>query len=323
MRARNFTEAKTMFDRLGATTLEDRGMFRSSAAFCCEMLGDRDGALTRYAGLAENDPVGWYHRARLLESMEKYKDAADSYSVVQQSVADTDITVTVRRALCLYWDGNEKESALQLEKVLARGYANAELWYLLGIVSFLSGNKKRASSAFFEMSHFNQSNISVWYMKGCAEYLSGRYKEAIDSFARIGKLGGESSRVPSKMKWFLEEDADMQLFYSPASMDKTAMTKPEIGEVNVGLAAMQSFALLALGRYTEADKTALLVLDTAPDRLYLQLLHGKCLAALSSYQQAADVAARVIAKDSKSLVAYELYASSMMRIGRYKEAAEA
>ncbi|HJK16608.1 MAG TPA: tetratricopeptide repeat protein, partial [Methanocorpusculum sp.] len=216
LRSGNFAEAKGMFDQLAATAFDDRGMFLSSAAFCCEMLNDRDGALVRYAGLSENDPTGWYRRARLEESMGKYKDAAASYGMVQQYSADTDITVTVRRALCLYWDGNEKESASQLVKVLSRGYANAELWYLLGIVSFLSGNMKRASEAFLEMIHLNQSNTSVWYMKGCAEYLSGRYKEAIDSFTRMGRLGGDSGRAPSKMKWFAEEDGDMQLFNNPA-----------------------------------------------------------------------------------------------------------
>lgn len=188
--------------------------------------------------------------------------------------------------------------------MLARGYANAELWYLLGIVSFLSGNMKRASEAFLEMIHLNQSNTSVWYMKGCAEYLSGRYKEAIDSFTRMGRLGGEGGRAPSKMKWFAEEDDDMQLFNNSVPVGAAAMTNPEIDAVNIGLASMQSFALSALGRYAEADKTAVRALDAAPDRLDLQLLHGKCLAALSSYQQAADVATRVIAKDPESLAAH-------------------
>lgn len=55
MRSGNFAEAKGMFDQLAATTFDDRGMFLSSAAFCCEMLNDRDGALSRYAGLVEDD----------------------------------------------------------------------------------------------------------------------------------------------------------------------------------------------------------------------------------------------------------------------------
>lgn len=47
------------------------------------------------------NPAGWYRRARLEESMGSYKDAAASYGMVQQYSADTDITITVRRALCL------------------------------------------------------------------------------------------------------------------------------------------------------------------------------------------------------------------------------
>ena len=53
---------------------------------------------------------------------------------------------------------------------------NAELWYLLGILSFLSGDMKRASEVFLEVIHMNQANSSVWYIKGWVEYLSSRYK---------------------------------------------------------------------------------------------------------------------------------------------------
>lgn len=94
-------------------------------------------------------PTAWSNSTQLIRT-------SPSQSVVRCACAGTE---------------NENESAAQLEKVLARGYANTELWYLLGVVSFLSGSMKRASEAFIEMIHLNQSNASVWYMKGCAEYL--------------------------------------------------------------------------------------------------------------------------------------------------------
>ena len=64
----------------------------------------------------------------------------------------------------------------------------------------------------------------------------------------------------------------MQLFNNPAPVGDAAMTKPEIGAVNVGLSSMQSFALSALGRNEDAADVVTLVLkdsEGSPDLLTL------------------------------------------------------
>lgn len=314
MRSGMFAEARSVYDEL-ASSLGQPELI-SNAAFCSEMTGDVEGALKRYAHLAENDIVGWYRRARLEESLGNFKNAAAAYGMIQHYAAGDDITITIRRALSFYWDGNGKEAAIQLEKVLAKGYANAELWHLLGTISFLNGEFRRAIEAFVEYIHLNQTNTAVWYMKGCAEYLSGKYKEALESFEKMGKLGS-GGPSPAKMKWF--EDSDLDLFdNAPAQKEQI---KVEVGVVNEGLLSMQGYALAALGRYGEADKAAGVVLSHAPSRLDMELLHSRCLAGLGRYQFAGDAAARVLAKSPDDIAALEQHAASMMFAGKYKEAA--
>ena len=313
MRSGMFAEARSMYDDL-ASSLGKPEMI-SNAAFCCEMTGDVEGALKRYANLAENDVVGWYRRARLEESLGNFKNAAAAYGMIQHHTTGDDVTITVRRALSFYWDGNGKESAIQLEKVLAKGYASAELWHLLGIISFLNGEFRRAVEAFVEYIHLNQTNNAVWYMKGCAEYLSGKYKEALESFEKMGKLGASGSS-PAKMKWF--EDSELDLFDAPSQKEQI---KVEVGVVNEGLLSMQGYALAALGRYSEADKAAGVVLSHSPARLDMELLHSRCLAGLGRYQYSGDAAARVLAKSPENIAAMEQHAASMMLAGKYKEAA--
>ncbi|PAV09147.1 tetratricopeptide repeat protein [Methanocorpusculum parvum] len=314
MRSGMFAEARSVYDDL-ASSLGKPEMF-SNAAFCCEMTGDVEGALKRYANLAENDTVGWYRRARLEESLGNFKNASAAYGMIQHYTTGDDVTITVRRALSFYWDGNGKEAAIQLEKVLAKGYANAELWHLLGTISFLNGEFRRAVEAFVEYIHLNQTNNAVWYMKGCAEYLSGKYKEALESFGKMGKLGS-AGPSPAKMKWF--EDSELDLFDSGPSQKE--QIKVEVGVVNEGLLSMQGYALAALGRYGEADKAAGVVLSHAPARLDMELLHSRCLAGLGRYQYAGDAAARVLAKSPENIAALEQHAASMMLAGKYREAA--
>ncbi|MDD2471128.1 MAG: tetratricopeptide repeat protein, partial [Methanocorpusculum sp.] len=313
MRSGDFAKAKTLYDELSSDG--DPGMI-ANAGFCCEMTGDADGALKRYANLPADDSLGWYHRARLEESLGNFKNASAAYGIVQQHSTAENVTIIVRRALSLYWEGNGIEAAVQLEKVISKGYANAELWYMLGTISFLNGSFGRAGEAFLEYSHLNQTNTAVWYMKGCAEYLSGKYKDALDSFERMNKLGGGKAS-PAKMKWF--EDEDLGLLDSASSPKE--QVKVEVGVVNEGLLSMQGFALAALGRYNEADKTAGVVLSHSPSRLDMELLHSRCLAGLGRYQYAADAAARVLAKSPNDMAALELHAASMMLTGKYKEAA--
>lgn len=315
MRSGLFAEARALFDDLAST--QGKPELVANAAFCCEMTGDIKGALKRYANLTESDVVGWYRRARLEESVGNFKNAAAAYGMVQHYTSGDDITITVRRALSYYWDGNGKEAAVQLEKVLTKGYANTELWHLLGTISFLNGEFRRAIEAFAEYIHLNQTNNSVWYMKGCAEYLSGKYKEALESFEKMSKRGA-GGPSPSKMKWF--ENNELDLFDS-APVQKEPV-KVEVGVVNEGLLSMQGYALAALGRYTEADKAAGVVLSHAPARLDMELLHSRCLAGLGRYQYAGDSAARVLSKSPDNMAAMEQHAVAMMLVGKYKKAAE-
>lgn len=317
MRSGAFAEAKTFFDDLIRNTDEKKSNLLADAGFCCEMMGDVDGAVKRYSELAEADSLGWYRRARLEESRGNFKDAAIAYGMVQHFTTADDITVNVRRAMSLFWSGNGKEAANQLEKILAKGYANAELWYMMGVVSFLNGSMKRAVASFVEYIHLNHANNTVWYMKGCAEYLSGKYTDALESFAKMSKLS--SGVAPAKMKWF-SEDKDMDLFDEATTPAVKEPVKVEIGVVNEGLLTMQAYSLAVLGKYAEADKAAKAVLAESPERTDMDLLHSRCLRGLGKYKASSDASSLVISKDSENTEALMQYASAQMMLGKYAEA---
>lgn len=312
MRAGMFSESRALYDELAQNTDEDASSYISNAGFCSEMLGDTDGALRRYQNLAEEDSLGWYRRARLEEAAGRFKDAAASYGMVQHYTPAEEISLSVRRALALFWSGNSKDAGIQLEKVLAKGYATPELWYLLGSISFLNGAMKRAAEAYTEYIHLNQSNNTVWYMKGCAEYLSGKYPEAVDSFERMNKISGAPG---SRMKWFQEDGLD--LFNTPAK----EQVKVEVGIVNEGLLSMQAVAFAALGKYVESDKAARMVLDKSPERMDMELLHLRCLAGQGKYQAAYDGYTRISSKIPDDYTVLYEYASAAMVLGKFREAA--
>ncbi|HJJ52367.1 MAG TPA: tetratricopeptide repeat protein, partial [Methanocorpusculum sp.] len=268
LRAGRYAEAREIYDDL-SRSFEGGAEYAASAGLCSELMGDAKGALFRYKNADEDDLLSRYRRARLEEAAGEFKEAAASYAKVQQGTDGDDISVSARRAFALFFAGNGKEAASQLEKIISRANSSAELWYLLGAVSFMNGSLKRAVEAFDTVIRIGSPAPSLWYMKGAAEYLSGRYQDAVESFEKTSRMTGGSSVVKSSM--FDEEDP---LF----AAGESAPARVEFGSANVGLLSMQAVCLAALGRYAEADKAARMVLDAASDRPDMELLRIRCLA---------------------------------------------
>ena len=259
MRSGSYSDAKKLYDELAAEDEKNKSVYLANAGFCAEMTGDADAAVQCYCGLSEDDATGWYRRAVIEESRCNFKEAATAYNMVQFASSNTDDpTVVMRRAFCLLWSGEGREAAVQLEKIIAKGYASPELWYALGSISYLNGSLKRAVECFDEYMHLAGSvnavqylkgatASSVWYMKGCAEYQLGRYADTIKSLKQYSRANGAA---PAKMKWFTDE-GDFDLF----DAETPKADKPlEIGAINEPLEALQAQAYLALGRFADADK---------------------------------------------------------------------
>lgn len=313
LRAGKYTEAREIYDELSRSYDENSAEYAASAALCCEMAGDAAGALFRYKNAGDEDFLAWYRRARLEEAAGEFKEAAASYAKVQQGMAADDISVSFRRALALFFSGNGKEAAPQLEKIISRQNSSADLWYLLGAVSFMNGSLKRAVEAFDTVIRIGSPAPSIWYMKGAAEFLSGKYKEAVESFEKTSRMTGGSSVVKSSM--FDEGDI---LFSTPDN----GPAKVEFGTANTGLLSMQAVSLAALGRYAEADKAARAVLDAAPDRFDMELVRLRALSGQGKYRQASDAFARVSAKMPEDYSLLFEHAELLMLAGEYQKAAE-
>jgi len=313
LRAGKYSEAREIYDELSRSFDENASEYTASAALCCELAGDASGALFRYKNAGEEDFLSWYRRARLEEAAGEFKEAAASYAKVQQGVAADDISVSFRRALSLFFSGSGKEAAAQLEKIISRQNSSADLWYLLGAVSFMNGSLKRAVEAFDTVIRIGSPAPSIWYMKGAAEFLSGKYKEAVESFEKTSRMTGGSSVTRSSM--FDEGDI---LFDSR----EKEPAKVEFGTVNVGLLSMQAVSLAALGRYAEADKAARIVLDSAPDRYDMELLRLRCLAGQGKYRQASDAFSRVSSRMPEDYLLLFEHAELLMLAGDYGKAAE-
>ncbi len=312
LRAGRYAEARDIYDEL-TRSFEGGSEYAASAALCSELMGDTNGALFRYKNADEDDLVSRYHRARLEEASGAFSEAAASYAKIQQETGGDDLSVSLRRAYSLFFAGSGKEAAAQLEKIIPRANTSAELWYLLGTVSFMNGSLKRAVEAFDSVIRIGSPAPSVWYMKGAAEYLSGKYQNAVESFEKSSRMSGGSSVIKSSM--FAEGDT---LF----SSGETAPAKVEFSSANVGLLSMQAVSLAALGRYAEADKAARLVLDAASDRPDMDLLRIRCLAGQGKYRSATDAFARVSAKMPEDYLVLFDHAEILMLAGEYQKAAE-
>ena len=309
----SYAEARDIYDTLSQKPGSDARKYAAEAAFCSEMLGDVNGALFRYQNLDKDDANGWYRRARLEESIGKFKEAAASYSMVTKFTAEEEVSLTLRRALCLFWSGNSKEASSVLNKILCKGMESPDLWYLQGTLSFLTGSMEVAISAFDEFLHSSQTNRTVWFMKGCAEYLSGKYEDAIVSFSRMDTLGSGSAEM------FASEDMELFDEIEPPKKDDTVVFS---GEINEGVLSMQAICLAALGRYMEADKAATTLLNESPNRTDMQIVHARCLVALGQYD-AASVVYRLI--DGQLPDDYTIrfeHASLALLQGNYSEASE-
>jgi len=309
LRAGRYSEAKEIYDEL----LRSENKYAADAGLCCELMGDTQSALFRYRQAEGSDIVARYRQARLEEAAGEFKEAAQSYSKIQQETASDDLSVSLRRAFSLMFSGNSKDAASLLEKLTARSNSQPDLWYLLGAASFMNGSLKRAVEAFDTVIRIGSAPASIWYMKGTAEFLIGKYKEAVESFEKTGRMTGGTSALKSSM--FDEGDI---LFNS----QETSQAKVEFKTANTGLLSMQAVSLAALGRYSEADKAARLVLDSDSSRSDMELLRLRCLAGQGKYRQATDAFARVSAKNPDDYTILFEHAEIQMLSGEFAKAAE-
>ncbi len=211
------------------------------------------------------------------------------------------------------FSGNSKDAASLLEKLTAKFNSAPDLWYLLGAASFMNGSLKRAVEAFDTVIRIGSAPASIWYMKGAAEFLLGKYKEAVESFEKTGRMKGGASALKSSM--FDEGDI---LFNS----QEASPAKVEFETANTGLLSMQAVSLAALGKNSEADKAARLVLDSDSSRSDMELLRLRCLAGQGKYRQANDAFARVSAKNPDDYTILFEHAEILMLTGEYQKAAE-
>ncbi|HJJ64785.1 MAG TPA: tetratricopeptide repeat protein [Methanocorpusculum sp.] len=309
LRAGRYAEAKEIYDEL----LRSENKYAADAGLCCELTGDTQSALFRYRQAEESDILARYRQARLEEAAGEFKEAAQSYAKIQQELASEDLSVSLRRAFSLMFSGNSKEAASLLEKLTAKFNSQPDLWYLLGAASFMNGSLKRAVEAFDTVIRIGSAPASIWYMKGTAEFLLGKYKEAVESFEKTGRMTGGASALKSSM--FDEGDI---LFNS----QETSPAKVEFETANTGLLSMQAVSLAALGKYSEADKAARLVLDSDQSRSDMELLRLRCLAGQGKYRQANDAFARVSAKNPDDYTILFEHAEILMLAGEYHKAAE-
>ena len=309
LRAGRYAEAKEIYDEL----LRSENKYAADAGLCCELTGDTQSALFRYPQAEESDILARYRQARLEEAAGEFKEAAQSYTKIQQETASDDLSVSLRRAFSLMFSGNSKDAASLLEKLTAKFNSAPDLWYLLGAASFMNGSLKRAVEAFDTVIRIGSAPASIWYMKGAAEFLLGKYKEAVESFEKTGRMTGGASALKSSM--FDEGDI---LFNS----QEASPAKVEFETANTGLLSMQAVSLAALGKYSEADKAARLVLDSDSSRSDMELLRLRCLAGQGKYRQANDAFARVSAKNPDDYTILFEHAEILMLTGEYQKAAE-
>lgn len=309
LRAGRYAEAKEIYDEL----LRSENKYAADAGLCCELTGDTQSALFRYRQAEESDILARYRQARLKEAAGEFKEAAQSYAKIQQELASEDLSVSLRRAFSLMFSGNSKDAASLLEKLTAKFNSAPDLWYLLGAASFMNGSLKRAVEAFDTVIRIGSAPASIWYMKGAAEFLLGKYKEAVESFEKTGRMTGGASALKSSM--FDEGDI---LFNS----QEASPAKVEFETANTGLLSMQAVSLAALGKYSEADKAARLVLDSDSSRSDMELLRLRCLAGQGKYRQANDAFARVSAKNPDDYTILFEHAEILMLTGEYQKAAE-
>ena len=293
---------------------EHAGKYTNDAAFCAEICGDDETALSLYRTLDENDPTGWYRRARLEEINGLFSDAASSYSRVQAHEGKDELQIGLRRINSLFWSGKAKEVGAELERLLAEKTESADLWYMLGTISFISGSMKRAAECFDSCIRFSQDKPDIWNMKAAAEFFSGQYKAAGASFRRAQKLFSGKSTGAS----LFEGEDDMSLLED----ENHPSGKVTFAEDNPELAAIEACCLAALGYTEEADKAALLALSADPARVDMEILHLRLLAAAGKYRETAELSERIeaIAPDDCTILLQ--HAESEMLLGNFTKAAE-
>ncbi|HJJ30807.1 MAG TPA: tetratricopeptide repeat protein [Methanocorpusculum sp.] len=312
MRSGQYTAAVNIYNELMQAFPKNASKYAKDAAFCAEAAGDNDTAAAYYSRISDDDTLGLYRRARLEEAAGKFADAAASYGKVLGKEGKDELHLSLRRIFTLFWGGNNKQAAAELEKLIAAHDSSADLWYLLGTLSFMTGSLKRAAECFKEVIHRGAGSMpAVWGMKGASEFFSGQYKEAYESFRRAelvksGKAAGSD---------FFEGE-DMELLEVKEPVTEISFTKE-----NPELSAIEACCLAALGHFEEADKAALTALSLDSSRVDMEILHLRLLSSAGRYQAAEEAFAAVeeIVPDDYAIL-FE-HAENDMLLGNFTRAA--
>lgn len=309
-----YADAGKVYTALISSFPAHAAKYTTDAAFCAEICGDTETALSLYRTLGEDDATGWYRRAHLEELNGLFSDAASSYGMVLTHDGQDRLQISIRRIFALIWSGKTAQASAELEKFLSRNTQSASLWYMLGILSFLSGSMKRAAEAFTSCLHFSQNLPYVWNMKATAEFFSGQYKAASESFHRAEfLLSGKATSAP-----LFEDEDDMPLLTNA----NDTSGKITFADENPELSSIEACCLAALGRVEEADKAALSSLSADPSRVDMEILHLRLLAASGRYRETAELSARIeeLAPGDSTILLQ--HAESEMLCGNFSKAAD-
>ncbi len=314
LRSGQNADAKNAYLSLMKEYPKHAAKYAKDAAFCAELMDETDEACRLYAQTSAQDSLSRYRKAQLDESAGRFADAAYAYAAIQQKEGTDEIHLTLRRIYCLFWSGKYTEAIAELENLLSRGLESADLWYLLGTLSFMTGSIKRAAECFEKTARLAPEMGWVWQMKGIAEFFSGKYANAIES---INHGKAILSDKESGDAFFEKEDLNLL-----EKEQKKQVEEIKFSEENPYLTSIEACCLAAIGNAEAADKAALSVLEADPSRIDMELLHLRLLAASGRYQASAETYTRVneLLPDDYTLL-FE-HAETEMLLGKFSQAAE-
>lgn len=187
----------------------------------------------------------WLWLGHAHEALGAYAESANAFGKAL-AVTPESVSAALGLARNQLRQQQTEPAATTLKRALSTHRAEAEVWFLQGIVEWIRGDTDAADSAFREAVRLNWRHTGAWQRRYDLASSRGEYRSAQQFAAHLTEIEPDRPEY-----WLLLAQAQLQLA-RPARALQAVTRASEIDPSNIETELSRGHALAALGRYQDA-----------------------------------------------------------------------